>query len=549
MRKTVLFLSVAFLLSLVPAVIAQNSLPSGVANGEPSILASTLLGGSGEEGFHSVCVAVDGDGYVYVAGITESTNFPTTEGSFDASHNGDRDFFVSKLDPTLETLVASTYVGGSGRDGSLSMVLGDNGVIYLAGVTDSRDFPTTPNAYDASGGYGGDFVVFVLDTELTTLQASTYLGSTGRETAARSFLALDSDGNVYVTGYTESSGYPTTPGSYDTSYNGGGDSVVSKLDSSLGELLSSTYVGSSGNDWGYSLTIHESRVYFTGHTDSESYPVTPGAFDDSINGGTDAFLTALSLDLASLEASTVLGGSGFDNANSILVNDEGEVLIGGHTGSRDLPTSTDAYAQSYSGGDRDMFVSIFNGGLTELLASTFLGGEASEINPHVIQDVGVLISGSTRSSNFPFTGDALDRSRGGPGDFCLSRLDPDLSTLVYSTYIGGSGNEMYGPVVVTEGVIVASGVTGSRDFPVTAGAYDESYNGGESDIFVMKMGTESSDSAPDQGDTASGGIPGPTPLAIALGVIAAYILLARVGSARVQLLDQWLARAQRMLIF
>ena len=529
MRKHLLLLSVAVLLCVAPGTFASTGLPSGVTSGGTSVLASTLLGGSGEEGFHSVCVAVDGAGYVYVAGVTDSTDFPTTDGALDTSHNGDRDFFVSKLDPGLETLIASTYIGGSGREFSLSMVVGGDGSIYLAGVTDSRDFPTTPDSYDVSGGYGNDFVVFKLDGGLTTLQASTYLGGTGRETAARSFLALDGNGNVYITGYTESRNFPTTPGSYDTTYNGGGDSIVSKLDPDLGELLASTYIGSSGTDWAYALAIDDGRVYFTGHTDSEGYPFIPGAYDGNLNGGTDAFVTSLSLDLATLEASTIIGGSAFDNANTILVNEEGEVIIGGHTASRDYPTSTDAYASSYGGGDRDIFLSKFDPDLTELLASTFLGGEASDTNPHALQDNdGVHVSGSTRSSFFPVTDDAHDGSRGGPGDYCLSELDADLSSLVYSTYIGGSGNEQYGQIVMTdEGVIIASGSTGSRDFPVTPGVHDENYNGGDADIFITKMGVVSPVEDPgSQSDGGAGAIPGSTPLATALGVIIACILLA-----------------------
>lgn len=502
-------------------------------NGGTPVLASTLLGGSGEEGFHSVCVAVDENGDVYIAGVTDSPDFPTTVDALDTSNNGDRDFFVSKFDSELETLVASTYVGGSGRDFSLSMVLGGDGSVYLAGVTDSKDFPTTPEAYDASGGYGYDFVLFKLDGDLTTLQASTYLGGTGRDTAARSFLALDGDGNVFITGYTESNNFPTTPGCYDASYNGGGDSIVSKLDADLEELLSSTYVGSSGNDWAYTLAIDDGKVYFTGHTDSATHPFTPGAYDGSPNGGTDAFVTRLDIDLTTLEASTYIGGSAFDNAVTIFVNEGGEVVIGGLTASRNYPVTADAYATSYGGGDRDIFLSKFDSDLTVLLASTLLGGEASEVNPHALQDIegSVLVSGSTRSSSFPVTEGALDESRGGPGDYCLSNLDNGLSNLLYSTYIGGSGDERYGQIALTnEGRLVVSGCTGSRDFPVTAGAYDEDYNGGATDIFIVKMEiVPQADGGEPQivnGEEDEDGlsIPGFPPLSVALGALLGCIL-------------------------
>jgi hypothetical protein len=520
-RKIALPLLTSVLLITSMAAFASSPHPQAAMNGGYSVLASTLLGGRGSEGFHCVCVSVDEEGFIYVAGVTESTDFPTTPGALDTSHNGDRDFFVSKFDPELETLLASTYVGGSGREFSLSMVLGGDGGIYLAGVTDSTDFPTTPDAYDTSGGYGNDFVAFRLDTDLTALEASTYLGSTGRETAARFFHALDDDGNVYITGYTESSTFPTTQGSYDTTYNGGGDSVVSKLNPDLTELIASTYVGSSGNDWAYSLTISEGRLYFTGHTDSEGYPVSPGAYDGSINGGTDAFVTSLSLDLTTLEASTIIGGSAFDNGNTILVTEEGEVVIGGHTGSRDYPTSSDAYSSSYGGGDRDIFISKLDRDLTEVIASTFLGRAASEINPHAIRtgEPGLLVSGSTRSSSFPVTDDALDGSRAGSGDYCLSRLNTDLTGLVYSTFIGGSGDESFGQIASTDGYTIVSGSTGSSDFPVTSGAYDEGYNGGETDIFIMKLGGSLPEEEPTSDDEGGFEIPGSPTLSIALGII------------------------------
>ena len=527
MRKCLLLLLTGVLLYIAPGTFASIRHPSGVMNGETPILASTLLGGSGEEGFHSVCVAVDENGDVYVAGVTDSPDFPTTVGAFDTSHNGDRDFFVSKFDSELESLLASTYVGGSGRDFSLSMALGEDGNVYLAGVTDSRDFPTTPDAYDTSAKTNYDFVLFKLDGELSTLQASTYLGGSGQDTAARSFLALDGDGNVIVTGYTESSNFPTTQGSYDTSYNGQGDSIVSKLDPNLRELLASTYVGSTGNDWAYSLAVGTSGVYFTGHTESVSYPVTSGAYDESYNGGTDAFLTRLDGDLTRVEASTYIGGSGFDNTAIILVDEDGCVVIGGHTGSRNFPTTSEAFSTVYGGGNRDVFLSRFDSDLDELLSSTLLGGGDSDIQPHAIVggEGSLYVSGSTGSASFPVTAGAFDEVFNGEGDYFISNLEVGLSYLLYSTFLGGSGDERFGQIALSrEGVVIVSGSSSSRDFPVTVGAYDESYNGGGMDVFVLKMeivplvdGGEPH--IVDDEDEGGFSIPGFSPISIAIGAL------------------------------
>lgn len=527
MKKHILIISIAVLLCIAPRVLASTGHPPGVMNGGTQVLASTLLGGSGEEGFHSVCVAVDENGDVFVAGVTDSPDFPTTVGAFDTSHNGDRDFFVSKFDSELESLIVSTYVGGSGRDFSLSIVLGEDGNVYFAGVTDSRDFPTTPDAYDTSGGADYDFVLFKLDGELSTLQASTYLGGSSRDTAARSFLALDGDGNVIVTGYTESNNFPTTQGSYDTSYNGRGDSIVSKFDPNLRELLASTYVGSTGNDWAYALAVGNSGVYFTGHTDSVSYPVTSGAYDESYNGGTDTFLTRLDGNLTRVEVSTYIGGSGFDNTATILVDEDGSVVIGGHTGSRNFPTTSESFSTVYGGGNRDIFLSRFDSDLDELLASTLLGGGGSDIQPHAIvgDEGGLYVSGRTDSASYPVTAGAFDEVSNGEGDYFLSNLEASLSSLLYSTFLGGSGDEQYGQISLSrDGAVIVSGSSSSRDFPVTAGSYDESYKGGRMDVFVLKMevvpltdgGEPHIVDGEDEGDFS---IPGFSPISVALGAL------------------------------
>ena len=171
-----------------------------------------------------------------------------------------------------------------------------------------------------------------------------------------------------------------------------------------------------------------------------------------------------------------------------------------------------------------------NGGTT-VLASTLLGGSGEEGFHSVCVAVDgagyVYVAGVTDSTDFPTTEGALDTRQNGDRDSIVSKLDTDLSSLIYSTYIGGSGDEQYGQIAVTEGVIIATGSTGSRGFPVTAGVLDESYNGGDADIFIMKMGVASSEESPDtqSDDRGAGAIPGFPPLATTLGVIIGCILL------------------------
>ena len=210
-------------------------------NGDLStLLAATYLGGSGHDGdFPGMALAVDEHGDVFVAGLTASFNFPTTPGAYDQSYDGGGDFFVSKLDATLSTLMASTYLGGNGDDGYIHMTLSDTGEPFLSGGTASSTFPTTPGAYDQQynpgGGRGLEVMVSHLSSDLTTLIASTFLGGSGDDIAE--VIHLNVQGDIFVTGWTGSTNFPTTQGAYDRSYNGYYyDAFVSRLNHDLSTL-------------------------------------------------------------------------------------------------------------------------------------------------------------------------------------------------------------------------------------------------------------------------------------------------------------------------
>ena len=214
------------------------------------LLASTYIGGTGSYD-SGVSIAIDNNGDVYVAGNTGSDNFPTTAGAYDTSYNNRPgyiyDVFISKLNGDLTQLLASTYFGGLADDSISQMVIDSEseGSVYLTGTTNSYDFPATDGAFDTSFSWNNDGFVSILNGDLTTLLASTYLGGNNRTVPY--WLTLDTDGNIYVTGYTVASDFPTTTGAYDTSYNGhsmgwnGGDVFVSKLNGALTTMLASTY--------------------------------------------------------------------------------------------------------------------------------------------------------------------------------------------------------------------------------------------------------------------------------------------------------------------
>jgi hypothetical protein len=530
-RRALVLIAILALLGTAQTRRVSSAEGSGEAG---PISASTYLGGSGEEGFHPVTVAIGGDGCVFVAGKTESEDFPTTPGAYDGTFNGEQDIFVSKFDPDLNTLLASTFIGGSMIEFSCSLAIGDGGDVYLAAVTNSRDFPITEEAYDVSYGGSDDFVVLRMDSDLTTLQASTFLGGRYRETAARRFMVLNG-GSVYVTGLTESIDFPTTTGAHDETYNSGGDAFVSRLDPDLHKLLSSTFIGGSANDWAYSLALdREGGVYVTGHTESMNFPIGGDAHDGRYNGGTDVFVTRLDDDLSEITASTYLGGSAFDNTASIAVDELGRVYVSGHTASADFPTTPDAYSREYSGGNRDVFVTAFDAELN-LLTSTLLGGRGREIQPCIVfsDDGDVVISGATASSDFPVS---MGTGYGGSVDYFLSRMDAGLTSLVASVYIGGSGEEYFGDVTPGGGEdeFYASGSTGSGSFPVTGGSYDESYNGGDSDVFVMRISLaegEEFEQVAENGANGWQGIPGFSMFSILVGLMGAVFLLTLLRSS------------------
>ncbi|MGC8767656.1 MAG: SBBP repeat-containing protein, partial [Brevinematia bacterium] len=206
---------------------------------------------------------------VYVAGRTYSTDFPTTSRAYDTSFNGGgSDAFISKFDANLSSLLASTFLGGSDNDAARAIAIDSSGNVYVAGDTDSKNFPTTSRAYDTSFNsvLYSDAFISKFDANLSSLLASTFLGGSYWDEAHT--LAIDSSGNVYVAGRTESTDFPTTPGAYDTSYNGMYvDAFISKFDANLSSLLASTYLGGSSDDEANAIAIDSSgNVYVAGYT-------------------------------------------------------------------------------------------------------------------------------------------------------------------------------------------------------------------------------------------------------------------------------------------
>jgi hypothetical protein len=237
-------------------------------------------------------VVVDGGGQAYVAGNVSSADFPVTAGAHDTTVNGVFDAFVAKLDAAGSALVYSTFLGGTTVDLGDGIGIDATGSAYVGGRTDSVNFPTTVGAWDQMFNGVRDAYVTKLNPAGSGLVYSTYVG--GADDDIGNDVAVDASGTAFVTGQTASLDFPTTSGAHNTTYNLGYDAFVTRLDTSGSALLYSTYLGGTAEDGGSDVAVDDSRnAYVTGLTLSPDYPTTPGAYDTTFNGSSDAIVAQL----------------------------------------------------------------------------------------------------------------------------------------------------------------------------------------------------------------------------------------------------------------
>ena len=310
------------------------------------LLYSTYLGGSDWD--YGYGIAVDSAGNAYVTGNTYSTNFPTTDGAYDESHNDYSDAFVTKLNPAGSDLVYSTYLGGNSGDWGSGIAVDSTGNAYVTGVTRSTNFPTTGEAFDQNHNGYNDAFVTRLNADGSALVYSTYLGGNSGDWG--SGIAVDGARNAYVTGYTWSTDFPTTGGAYDRDLNGIRDAFVTKLNPAGSDLVYSTYLGGNSGEYGYGIAVDSAgNAYVTGNTYSTNFPTTDGAYDVVLGGSSDAFVTKLNPAGSDLAYSTYLGGSDWDSGRGIAVDGTGNAYVTGETRSTDFPTTGGAVYGSPNG--------------------------------------------------------------------------------------------------------------------------------------------------------------------------------------------------------
>jgi len=448
---------------------------------DPVLTYSTYLGGSGVDQGKSV--AVDASGNVYVAGATTSSDFPTTVGVVQSSLKGSNDVFITKLDPNGGALVYSTYLGGSGDEQATHIAIDSAGNSYFTGVTGSTDFPTTLGALQTSLGGSNDAFVVKLDSTGAALVYSTYLGGTDDDVG--NSLAVDSSGNVYLVGQTSSADFPISAGAFQTAPGGNGDAFVTKLSNDGTALVYSTLLGGSASDQGTGIAVDAAAgaAYVTGMTSSTDFP-TANALQAAIGGSSDVFVTEVGPDGKSLIYSTFLGGTNSDAGADVVLDSSQDALVTGTTNSTDFPV-LNPYQATNAGGS-DGFVTKINAGGSALGWSTYLGGSGQDVPRAMALDSAgnVYVVGQTGSANFPKANPLQSYLLA--TDAFVTELDAGGATLLFSTLLGGSGQEIARAVAVdSAGNVYVTGDTDSPDFPTLAGSLHTS-TAGAVDVFVVK---------------------------------------------------------------
>jgi len=501
---------------------------------DPILSYSTYFGGNVSD--TAWAISLDTNGFIYVAGQTLSTQF-STSGAFQTNFQGGvalGDAFVAKFDNLAAYPVYITYLGGNADDVVHGLAVDAAGNAYVAGYTDSADFPTTNALYKTIGGtvnkgvgyYPLDAFVAELNTNGTKLIYSTYLG--GSQADGANGIAVDSAGNAYVTGATFSTNFPTTPNALQkqlacpNSFYFNANAFVTEISAYGTNLIYSSYFGGTNFDEGQGIAVDNSNyVYVTGFTASMNFPTTNALVQQLIltnnvgtnqifitnyiwngyllSGLTNAFVAKFAPSCTNLVYSTYLGGTNSDVANSIAVDGFGNAYVTGCATSTNFPNTVDFIPNNLTNNSLYGYAITTNAFLTQITwdgtnanigYSAVFGGNTIDIGHGVAVDSSgnAFVVGTTSSTNFPTfnTSGFLCATNSGGNDVFVIAFYADASGLLYSAYLGGLSDDFgYGIALDPTDNAYIVGQTTSTNFP-TLDARQTTLNG-TNDTFLAKI--------------------------------------------------------------
>jgi Beta-propeller repeat/Abnormal spindle-like microcephaly-assoc'd, ASPM-SPD-2-Hydin len=420
-----------------------------------------------------------------------------------ASHNV-VSFEIGSYDPQRALvidpgLVYSSYLGGSGRDGALGIAVGRDGSAYVTGSTESIDFPVSTSGLQKAIGHSHSTVfVTKLNRSGSAIEYSTYLG--GSQQNVGTAIAVNEDGEAYVTGSTYSADFPVTTGTLQPHNAGDKDAFIAKLSADGSNLLYSTYLGGSGEDEARGLALDgNGNAFIAGFTRSKDFPASrlPNRVNCGARPCREAFVAHIDATATAVDYATSIGGSGDISANSIALDVTGSAYITGETSARDFPASKGAFQNHASEHSAcvadwqcaDVFVAKLSS-QGSVLYATYVGGRGDQHgNAIAVDDKGsAYVTGRTDSENFPTTsGVSRDTASSHSTTAFVFKLDPLGSKLDFSTFLGGY-QEDDGKAIALDAArhVYVAGWTSSSLFPTTADAFQNQLNG-KSAGFVSQL--------------------------------------------------------------
>ncbi|MBI5653290.1 MAG: SBBP repeat-containing protein [Chloroflexi bacterium] len=441
------------------------------------LIFSTFIGGALFDQVRDV--TTDAQGNIYLTGLTASSDFPTTAGAFQRTFaGGNGDVFVTKLDPTGR-LVWSTLIGSSGFDYALAIKVDQQGYVYIGGLA-GPGAPTTPTSFQPgfngfySGGYGSlNAYLAKLTPNGSGLVWASYVGSFY---LVRDF-DIDQNGDIYAAVIHDPAETGTPPAQWfvNAPYKtprGDADLVVAKIKSDGTQVIWASYFGGSGNDiaGGPSIKVDATgSPYAMDLTTSTNLPVTPGVYQGTRRGGADFYLVKFNPTGTGIVFSTYLGGSGDEGGetHNLILDRAGNAFIAALTYSHDFPMTAGAFQSTWSGPYIAVIAKLSNDG-KQLLASSYFGGTTGAYAEGVALDPsGNVVFFGGGGIGMTVTANAYQKTHSGNSDYILAKMTPNLTTLLYATYLGGTAtDDARAGWVDSAGNMVICGQSQSSNFPV-----------------------------------------------------------------------------------